>query len=229
MNLPLLLDLCCCAGGGATGYARAGYAPYGIDIGPQPRYPFPFLRMDALEALRRLLAGEGLTFSDGSTLYLPGFDVIHASPPCQGFSRARLYDYPDILTPARPLLQATGLPYVIENVPGAPMRADLRLCACMFPELDPILRRERWFETSVPIFDLRPPCRHPEQSVSVNRRGGRYNGPGPRKDTYIPLAECQRLMGIGWTSQNELGEAIPPPYTEYIGAQLMDHLKAVAA
>ena len=78
-----LLDLFCGAGGASMGYHRAGFAPYGIDNKPQPHYPFPFLRMDALEAMERLLGGEGLTFSNGETLYLEGFDAYHASPPCK--------------------------------------------------------------------------------------------------------------------------------------------------
>lgn len=99
----------------------------------------------------------------------------------------------------------------------------LRLCSCMFG-MAPELRRERWFETSPQLYDLRAPCNHRGPSVSINRRGGRYNGRGERHNTYISLAECQRIMGIDWMNQNELGESIPPPMTRYIGDLLIAYL-----
>ncbi|KKL15711.1 hypothetical protein LCGC14_2502880, partial [marine sediment metagenome] len=88
-NRPCLLDLFCCAGGGAKGYHDAGFEIVGVDNKPQPNYPYPFIQMDALEAMDRLIAGEGLLANDGRTYYLADFDVIHASPPCQYYSRLR--------------------------------------------------------------------------------------------------------------------------------------------
>jgi DNA (cytosine-5)-methyltransferase 1 len=216
MTRPSLLDVCCCEGGAGMGYNRAGFDVTGVDIEPQPRYPFPFLRADALDVLADLA-------------YLAEFDLIHVSPPCQRYSAATAdrERHPDLLPPVRQLLRASGRPWIIENVPGAPMRPDLKLCGCMFGLPDE-LRRERWFETSPMLFDLRQPCRHSKTSVSINRRGGRYNGPGEMHNRYISLAECKRLMGIDWMSQSGLGEAIPPAYTEYVGALMRAELAAAA-
>ena len=149
---PRLLDLFCGAGGAGMGYHRAGFDVVGVDIEPQPRYPFRFVQGDALLILQ----------SRSWMAQLGPFDAIHASPPCQAFSVASKYRgtadrHEDLLTPARDQLKQTGLPWVIENVPGAPMRADFKLCGCVvgLPELE----RERWFETNWQRdLDLRPPC-----------------------------------------------------------------------
>jgi len=202
---PRLLDLFCGAGGAATGYHRAGFDVIGVDIEPQPRFPFEFHQADAL------------------TFPLDGFDAVHASPPCQRYSRGTVDKerHPDLLPPIRARLQAQPAPWVIENVPGAPMRADYRLCGCMFDL--PGLRRERWFETSWHGFDLRSPCYHPDPVVTVI-------GHGPNQYSYYRhLArgpEWERLkrraMGIDWPmNREELAEAVPPAYTEHIGALLL--------
>ena len=160
VSKPRLLDLFCKAGGGAMGYSRAGLAPYGIDIEPQKNYPFPFLQMDALEAMRLLLRGEGLTFSNGETLYLHDFSAIHASPPCQGYSIMRNLpwlrdkEYPLLIEATRERLIASGVPWVIENVMGAQRKANMQagfLCGQMFGI--PVLRH-RLFQTS--FFWLQP-------------------------------------------------------------------------
>src|SRR6516162_1340274 len=201
-----LLDLYCKQGGAGYGYRLAGFTDIiGVDIEPQPRYPFAFVQADALEAL--------------ATWDLSLIDAIHASPVCKGFTRtgwSYRFGYhqrhPDLLTPTRVALERTGLPWVIENVPGAPMRADAVLCGCMvgLPEL----RRTRWFETSWQMFDLRPPCTCPPQAIS------------PRGHTHYKgeAEDWARAMGIGWMDADGLGQAIPPAYTEYIGAQFIDHL-----
>lgn len=208
-----LLDMYCGEGGASEGYRRAGYQVTGVDIKPQPRYPseFKFVQADALDYLAEADLGE--------------FDLIHTSPPCQARSRASLAatrdSHPSLIGRTRKLLIASGKPWVIENVAmpakgSEGLRPDLKLCACMFG-LPPALRRERWFEISPQIFHMQQPCSHTGPSVSINRRGGRYNGPGPMHNRYIPLEECARMMDIDWMSQRGLGEAIPPAYTEYIG------------
>jgi DNA (cytosine-5)-methyltransferase 1 len=203
-----MLDLFCCAGGAAMGYHRAGFDVIGVDIEPQPRYPFRFIQADA------------------TTFPLEGYDAIHASPPCQDHVRtpgpAAKHGTGWMLDATRQRLTASGLPWVIENVPGAPMRADYKLCACMFDL--PRLKRERWFETSWHAFDLRAPCHHPEPSISVT-------GTGTPTGTWkiygaVSVAEMRKVMGINWMSRAELSQAIPPAYTEYIGTALLAAIEA---
>jgi DNA (cytosine-5)-methyltransferase 1 len=194
------------------GYHRAGFDVTGVDIKPQPRYPFAFVQGDALEYVR----------AHGHE-----YDAIHASPPCQAYSmaaRARRnagHEYPDLLASTRGLLEQSGPPWVIENVPGAPMRADYRLCGCRFG-LD--LRRERWFETSWQGFALMPPCFHPYPVVSVVGHGT------PtwvrEKLGYNPtIADYKKAMGIDWMNRDQLSQAIPPAYTEFLGTQLINYLE----
>ncbi|HJT92946.1 MAG TPA: DNA methylase [Mycobacterium sp.] len=221
---PLLLDLFCGAGGAAVGYHRAGFDVVGVDIAPQPHYPFRFLQADALDALRYLWH-----------LDTPLPQAIHASPPCQrhsapnkGTNRAVVDGkHPDLIGPTRELLNATRLPYVIENVLTAPLRNPVRLCGEMFG-LNVI--RHRLFETNWPLTV--PP--HPKHRGRVTgwRHGVRYDGPyvavygtGGGKGS---LEEWQAGMGIDWMpSKREIAEAIPPAYTEHIGGQLMAHLGMV--
>jgi hypothetical protein len=211
---PRLLDLFCGAGGAAMGYHRAGFEVVGVDIRPQPHYPFEFWQMDALDF-------------DASA-----FAAIHASPPCQLFSRAgKLRDAQggkssslDLLTPVRPLIQATGLPYVIENVTGAPLEG-VFLCGSSFGLG---VRRHRIFESNLLL--LGAPCQHQAQGRPV----GVYHVPGddiPKGGkTARDVPEAQEAMGIDWMPKwDELKEAIPPAYTEHIGRQLMAHLASVAA
>jgi DNA (cytosine-5)-methyltransferase 1 len=210
MSRPRLLDLFCGAGGAAMGYHRAGFDVVGVDNRPQPRFPFTFIQADALAFL--------------AAANLASIAAIHASPPCQAFSRMThaLGDsstHPDLLSPTRGLLEARGMPWVIENVPGAPMRVDLRLCGCMFL-LD--VRRERWFETSWRGFDLRQPCLHPQPVIGVYGYSGKRGGSGLLSGR---LRTWSRAMGISWMTSPELAQAIPPAYTEYVGAQLLDHLR----
>jgi DNA (cytosine-5)-methyltransferase 1 len=216
MTRPRLLDAFCGAGGAGMGYHRAGFDVVGVDIKPQPRYPFEFHQGDALE----FIAEHGHEF-----------DVIHASPPCQAYSQAALSErnrgkeYPDLLAETRAVLELAGVAWVIENVPDAPMRADYRLCGCQFG-LD--LRRERWFETSWHGFDLRPSCFHPYPVVSVVGHGT----PSwvREKLGYNPtIAHYRAAMGIDWMNRDELANAIPPAYTEWLGGQLMQHLEYEAA
>jgi DNA (cytosine-5)-methyltransferase 1 len=199
---PRLLDLFCGAGGAAMGYHRAGFDVIGVDLNPQPRYPFEFHQADAM------------------TYPLGGFDAIHASPPCQAFSVATQHargDHADLLTPTRDRLLRQDAPWVIENVPGAPLRVDVKLCGCMFGLGR--LRRERWFETSWRMFDMRPPCHHPEPAITITTKGQ------PNRTGYAD--EAAAALGIDWMNMRERGLAIPPAYTEHIGSALMETLPRV--
>lgn len=226
MMRPRLLDLYCCAGGAGTGYSRAGFDVVGVDINPQPHYPFEFHQADAIE----FLAAHGREF-----------DVIHASPPCQAYTRARtLADaqgsemrHPDLLAPTRDALIEIGRPWIIENVPGAPMSNYVELCGSMFsirtPDTDGTivqLRRHRWFESSEWIV---PPgmCNHdpsiPTASVFGHGGGWKADARGGLRGGYVPhVSVCAALLGVDWgMSKRELSECIPPAYTEWIGAQML--------
>lgn len=213
MTRPRLLDLFSGAGGCSVGYARAGFDVVGVDLDPKVgrHYPFEFHRGDALEFLAEH-GGE--------------FDAVHASPPCQAYSQAAMAmrnagkEYPDLVAPTRALLEATGKPWVMENVPGAPLRPDFLLCGCQFG-LN--LRRERWFEVSFPLSHLSPPCWHPHPVVSVVGHGTpswvrKQLGYNPTIDDY------RAAMGIDWMNRTELSQAIPPAYTEFVGGFLLEQI-----
>lgn len=216
MRRPLLLDLFCGAGGAAMGYHRAGFEVVGVDINPQPNYPFEFHQFDALKFIERAWP------------WMAMVSAVHASPPCHDHSTLRSVAGVDgtghLLAATRERLQVSGLPWVIENVPGAPMRTDYRLCGCMFG-LSP-LRRERWFETSWQGFDLRAPCSHEGIAISVIGHG--MQGHEYRKGATYTQADRRRVMGIDWMNRDELAQAIPPAYTAYIGAQLLDAVRNAA-
>jgi DNA (cytosine-5)-methyltransferase 1 len=229
-----VLDLFCCAGGAAVGYHRAGFDVIGVDIAPQSNYPYPFILGDALEVLRRLIDGEGVTASDGQTYYLGDFVAIHASPPCQAYTHARHIanrgrdDHPRLIEPVREALKASGLPYVIENVVGAPLENPVTVCGVAMG-LD--VKRHRLFESNVWL--MVPPCAcgdyRERQFVSTPRIDGsrplsRYVNPLASETTHEDFA---RALGIDWIPKRgkrpapELHEAIPPAYTEHIGSYLM--------
>jgi hypothetical protein len=238
---PRLLDLFAGAGGAAVGYHRAGFEVVGIDIMPQPNYPFEFYQADATALVQDRL--HGCWHENGQRSALPGrlnrclgkFDVIHASPPCQassaltkGTNKGRRY--PDLIPATRELLKLTGLPYVIENVQGANVRRDLTLCGEMFG-LGVI--RHRYFE--VEGFPVTQPAHKPHRGrVAGMRHGEWFTGPyfavygdGGGKGT---VAQWQTAMGIDWTDvRKEIAEAIPPAYSHHVGAQLMTHLSERAA
>lgn len=222
MSRPRLLDLFCGAGGAAVGYERAGFEVLGVDIKPQPNYPFEFVQTDALHYLARLLQGY---LSRGRRVV----EAIHASPPCQAYIRSGMVAkdgrHPDLLDPTRALLKQTGLPWVIENVPGAPMRPDALLCGSMFGLA---VRRHRWFEFSwaEPLMTLA--CDHTRPITGVyghpHGKGGAWRN-GKRPMLPSDRETWSREMGIDWMHPSELAAAIPPAYTELIGAQLMAHLQ----
>jgi DNA (cytosine-5)-methyltransferase 1 len=212
MSRPKLLDLFCKAGGAGMGYHLAGFNVIGVDIEPQPRYPFGFHRLDAIKAI--VTSGEH-------------FDAVHASPPCQLYSNTQKIqgnDHPDYVSAVRNLLMELGKPFIIENVPGSPLREPIELCGAMFG-----LRtyRHRLFESNIP---LSAPT-HPDHLARTTKMGR-----PPRADEFMHVvgnfsgvAHARAAMGIDWMTRDELREAIPPAYTEHIGRQLIAHMaKAVA-
>lgn len=209
-----MLDLFCGAGGAAVGYHRAGFDVVGVDITPQPNYPFRFIQDDALGFLRWTGAGE--------------YTAVHASPPCQRYSamtkcRPELAaEYPDLVAPTRQLLRAIDLPYVIENVPGSPLVDPITLCGHMFGYE---LYRHRLFESSVP---LAAPM-HPEHVKPASKAGHWKPGTIMSVSGHVaPVALAREIMGIDWTTREELAEAIPPYYTEHIGRQLIEAIGVAA-
>ena len=223
MTRPLLLDLFCGAGGCSEGYRRAGIDVVGVDINPQPRYRFPFVQGDALEALSDLIAGDEITTLYGADYRVSEFSAIHASPCCQRYSeatpKALRENHPDLVGPVRLLLEQTDIPWVIENVPGSPLRADVILRGGQFG-LD--VDRERWFECSWPVFGLLPSPLHDGVILNTMRSN---HGPFVRKHGRVPTrAEIGLAMGIDWMRGDEIKQAIPPAYTEWIGRQLLEHL-----
>ena len=204
-----LLDLFCGAGGAAMGYHRAGFEVVGVDNVYQKRYPFEFIQADALE----YVAEHGHEF-----------DVVHASPPCQAYSRmSQVNDnqYPDMVADTRAALMATGKPYVIENVPGAPLINPLMLCGTMFG-LKVI--RHRLFECEPPIWFPPAICRHDTGGMLKAGRGPSpkgfwsISGKGGGNGT---LSGWAKALGIDWMTLSEMSQAIPPAYTEFIGNKLM--------
>jgi len=216
MSRPKLLDLFCGAGGCSVGYHRAGFDVTGVDARPQPSYPFAFVQADALAYL-----GE----------HGREYDAVHASPPCQRYSITRRIHgngetHPDLLEPTRAALVSNGRPWIIENVPGAPVRFPVLLCGLMFG-----LRvfRHRLFESSVLLFC--PP--HPEHPTGNCTGAGVGYSTG--KEGYVCVAGNNfnrqagaAAMGIDWMrTRQELAQAIPPAYTEYLGRQLMRAMRRV--
>ncbi|MGI5162756.1 DNA cytosine methyltransferase [Spirillospora sp. CA-253888] len=207
-----LLDLCSKAGGASMGYHQAGFDVTGVDIDPQPRYPFTFIQADALEVL-------------ADQAFMTQFDAVAASPPCQAFSLAQRIQgrtHPDLIEPVRDRLTALGLPYVIENVVGAPLHDPVELCGCMFPGLN--VYRERLFEFGHWPGITQPAHRqHTEPLVKM----GRPPVPGHRMHVvgnFSGVAQARAAMGIGWMVRDELREAIPPAFTRHIGQALHTHL-----
>jgi DNA (cytosine-5)-methyltransferase 1 len=214
MSKPRLLDLFCGGGGAGMGYHRAGFDVVGVDINPQGNYPFEFIQADCL----------GL-----DPAFLRSFDAIHASPPCQAYTRKAAdwgrkrnhwIEHPDLVEPTRTMLAASGRPFVIENVPGAPIRPDIVLCGTMFG-----LRivKHRCFELSFPAAFLLPPCDH---SDVYNP----WQGKGRSADKLRAAQGIDWLPISGGASRKngytgDLFNAIPPAYTEFIGQLLLASLQ----
>lgn len=216
-----MLDLFCCAGGAARGYNDAGFEITGIDITEQPHYPFDFIQGDALD----LDAG-----------FLSEFDAIHASPPCQAYSvtakrTGRGDDWPMLIGPTREMLRKTGLPYVIENVVGAPLIDSVVLCGTMFSGLRVI--RHRLFEAN---FKIVPPEHVPHKDHplchTLDKRKAHYG----KTDEWVHYVQvngggnctvmaARDAMGIDWMTKKEINEAIPPAYAKHVGKALMKRIR----
>jgi DNA (cytosine-5)-methyltransferase 1 len=216
---PLILDLFCCEGGMATGYAAAGFDVVGVDIEQQPLYPFEFHQAGALEYLRRLMASPRAG----------GIDAIHASPPCQAYTTMNNRhgsQSPPLIAETRALLEATGLPYVIENVAGArsELRNPVRLTGEMFGLR---VHRPRLFETNWPIMAVPAPPRQGDPIAvygknDQRRLWTRADGSELRAAT---LEEARDAMQMPWASWRGCCEAVPPAYAEFIGEQLFSFLR----
>lgn len=199
------LDLFCGAGGASMGLHRAGFDVTGVDLHPQPNYPFRFIQADAL------------------TFPLQGFDFVWASPPCQAFTAYKrrpehVTERPNLIPTVRSRLEESGGQYIIENVMGAPLKRPFVLCGSMF-NLD--VRRHRQFETSFSV--LVPACNHAVQTPRFAQATNRRN----KRSTVevgvwrIPLSTQQKAMGIDWMTLEELSQAIPPAYSEHIARQVL--------
>ena len=219
MTGSLALDLFCGAGGASMGLHRAGFDVIGVDVRPQPRYPFTFVRADALKP----------------PLDLSRFDLIWASPPCQAFVDLRwMYnakEHENLIAPMRQMLIASRRPYIIENVDRAPLRSAIRLCGTQF-QLgweDAELWRHRHFEVSgfrVPLTL----CRHGERPRVIGVYGGHGRDRRRRMSCQDFSVTARRAaMGIDWMNGAELSQAIPPAYSEFIGAAFLAQLRNAAA
>lgn len=210
------LDLFCGAGGASMGIHRAGFEVTGVDIRPQPRYPFTFIQGDAM------------------TVPLEGIDFVWASPPCQAYSRtAKLVDAQhgpkeraDLVEPVRARLKAWGGPYIIENVEGAPLDNPARLCGSSFGLL---CQRHRLFESNFLLMDL--PCEHWRQSYdkpALHRLTGRSRvvgcyGNGRGKGDNVAL--WKKALGIDWMTRKEMAQAIPPAYSQFLAEQIVRFIR----
>jgi len=206
-----LLDLYCKAGGASKGYQLAGFEVVGVDIKKQKRYPYEFIQADCLELMKDME-------------FLKSFDVIAASPPCQTHSitqhlrnaQGRSTDKVDLIPQTREALIASGKPYVIENVPGAPLIKPIQMCGSYFGLK---VRRHRRFESNLPIVGS--PCKHKEQGKPVGVYGSMRDEIPKGGHTAKTIEEAREAMGIDWMIWGELVEAIPPVYTQEIGKQLL--------
>lgn len=214
---PRLLDLFCGAGGAAVGYHRAGFDIVGIDIAPQPNFPFEFKQADAMNLEHDSLLG---------------FDAIHASPPCQAYSDLAARNgnrdaWPQLIEPVRELLEDTGLPYVIENVEGSPLINYIVLCGTMFEGLRVL--RHRLFETNFPIV---APAHGKHPLVHTLDKRKRHYGKTCEWKDYVQvtgggncsIASARDAMGIDWMTKKEINESIPPTYAQFVGETLINNV-----
>lgn len=221
LSKPRILLLCCKAGGDAMGYYRAGFEVVGVDIQPQPNFPFEFIRADARDYWDNIIANERIW----------EYSAVHASPPCQRWStqtQNHWNKHPDLLEPIQRRLRKGPLHYVIENVAGAPLLNPVRICGSAFGLG---VRRHRFFESDLPLFGTS--CNHASQPprYRVYDHGKWYlartvpvygTGGGKAKEHW------SNAMGINWMTHAEMAEAIPPVYAQFLGEQLLEHLRVAA-
>lgn len=255
------------------GYHLAGFDVVGVDHKPQPRYPFRLYEGDALWVMDHLLAGKPVRFAmpDGRTaskderelpevFRLKDFDAIHASPPCQAYTTALRWNetarkkHKDLVAPTRAALERSGLPWIMENVPDAPLKNFVVLCGSMFglrTACGAELRRHRLFETNWDV-GLVPACQHGSKTVTVvgggpcdpaavkrrQRRTISVAGATPQRNIKTPMGEgayaqsretftvddARQAMGIDWLTMKGLSQAIPPAYTEFLGRRLRENV-----
>lgn len=220
MSKPLALDLFCGAGGAAMGLHRAGFDVVGIDVEPQPRYPFEFVQGDALRQPVRL----------------DDFDFIWASPPCQAHTSMKYMwnakEHADLIGPTRNLLQHSGVLFVIENVPGAPLRTSIRLCGGSFglgAHCDDgkyrQLARHRHFETTFPVLAPSCACNGVEKLGIYGGLGGAANRTPPYKYGFkANVREARLALEMPWATTDGLCQAIPPAYSEFIGRAALRYM-----
>lgn len=219
MTKPLLYDLYCGSGGSSMGFHRAGFRVIGIDNDPKVlrHYPFESICMDVFEFMRCYLGGEYERAA-----------AFAASPPCQAYSRMRhlpwLRDrqYPALIPATREVLNATGVSWVIENVEDAPLLNGITLCGTMFGLP---LYRHRKFESNILLMALTHK-RHEHVIFAGRNLNNRYSQSGGIVGVYghtsgVRMAEAKAAMGIDWMTKDELTQAIPPIFTEYVGGWLM--------
>lgn len=202
------LDLFCCGGGASAGLSAAGFEVVGVDIEPQPHYPYKFLRMDALKVSS-----------------FESFDFIWASPPCQEYSITKFMPsstklYPKLIEPIRRKLKRSGRLWVIENVPRAPLIDPVTLCGTMFGLK---LLRHRIFESN---FKIEVPEHLPHRGSTGSHRGySRGHEYTCVAGNNYDAAEGREAMGIDWLPRHKLSQAIPPAYSEFIGSQALALLR----
>jgi len=209
-----LLDLYCGVGGASAGYAAAGFEVHGVDLKHGKRYPYTYLRADVLDVLR-------------DDNFIQQFDVIHASPPCQTHSitqhlrnaQGKTTSKVDLIPQTRAALIASGKPYIIENVPGSPLINPVQLCGSSF---NLKVRRHRLFESNMPIKGTG--CNHKAQGRPIGVYGSLNDQIPNGGRTAVNITEARQAMGIDWAIWTELVEAIPPVYTDYLGAQIVSWL-----
>ena len=203
-----LLDLYCKAGGASKGYEEAGFEVVGVDIKKQKRYPYEFIQADVLEL---------------DMDFLKGFDVIHASPPCQTHSitknlriaQGKSTDKVDLIPQTRQMLIDSGKPYIIENVMGAPLINPVMLCGSAFGLK---VRRHRVFESNYKLTGTE--CNHKAQGRPIGVYGSMRDEIPNGGKTATSLEEARMAMGIDWMLWGDLVEAIPPAYSKYLGNQI---------
>ena len=224
-RLVRCLDLFCCAGGAGMGLHRAGFEVTGVDVNPQPRYPFEFIQGDALAQ------------------DLSQYDFVWASPPCQAYcalnTMPNLREHKKLIPAVREMLEAWGGPYIIENVEGAKreLRAPVMLCGSMFgmESNGYQVRRHRYFESNIPL-DVPMTCDHGPHTMGIYgakvrdiaKEKRHYAKPketrGKPEGVVLPQAWGFEAMDVPWMNIKEASECIPPAYSEYLGRQVMAHI-----